>query len=45
MSSFPTRKEIDRAHAKGDWLDIGIPSVRNIMGKGLMEAGSLMVDG
>ncbi|KAK3709242.1 hypothetical protein LTR37_010980 [Vermiconidia calcicola] len=43
MSSFPTRKEIDRAHAKGDWLDIGIPSVRNIMGKGLMEAGSLMV--
>ncbi|KAI7216629.1 hypothetical protein KC333_g4725 [Hortaea werneckii] len=26
----PTRKEIDVAHARGDWLDIGVPSVRNI---------------
>ena len=26
----PTRKEIDQAHARGDWLDIGVPSVRNI---------------
>lgn len=26
----PTRTEVDRAHAKGDWVDIGIPSVRNI---------------
>lgn len=26
----PTRKEIDRAHARGDWLDVGVPSVRNI---------------
>ncbi|KAK3669847.1 hypothetical protein LTR78_010305 [Recurvomyces mirabilis] len=26
----PTRKEIDEAHAKGDWLDIGVASVRNI---------------
>lgn len=29
----PTRKEIDRAHAKGDWVDIGTPSVRNIFGR------------
>ena len=29
----PTRKEIDRAHAKGDWVDIGTPSVRNILGR------------
>lgn len=28
--SAPTRKETDRAHAKGVWLDIGIPSVRNL---------------
>lgn len=28
--SAPTRKEIDRAHARGVWLDIGIPSVRNL---------------
>ncbi|TKA83796.1 hypothetical protein B0A55_00078 [Friedmanniomyces simplex] len=26
----PTRKEIDEAHAKGDWMDIGVASVRNI---------------
>lgn len=26
----PNRKECDRAHACGDWLDIGIPSVRNL---------------
>ena len=29
----PTRSEIDRAHSKGDWLDIGVASVRNIMGR------------
>lgn len=26
----PTRKEVDKAHAKRKWLDIGIPSVRNL---------------
>ena len=26
----PTRSEIDRAHAQGRWLDIGVPSVRNL---------------
>ncbi|KAI5858025.1 hypothetical protein BZA05DRAFT_433407 [Tricharina praecox] len=26
----PTREEVDRAHAKGEWLDIGVPSVRNL---------------
>ena len=26
----PTRSEIDRAHAKGKWLDIGVPSMRNL---------------
>ncbi|KAK1473981.1 hypothetical protein CCUS01_05571 [Colletotrichum cuscutae] len=25
----PTRKEIDAAHAENDWLDVGIPSIRN----------------
>lgn len=28
--SAPTRKEVDEAHAKGKWLDIGVPSVRNL---------------
>lgn len=28
--SAPTRKEIDRAHAKGIWMDIGVPSTRNL---------------
>lgn len=26
----PTRRECDVAHARGDWLDIGVPSVRNL---------------
>ena len=26
----PTRANIDRAHATGHWLDIGIPSIRNL---------------
>ena len=27
----PTREEIDKAHSKGQWLDIGAMSFRNIM--------------
>lgn len=26
----PTRKEVDHAHQKGVWLDIGAPSIRNL---------------
>lgn len=26
----PTRSEVDMAHEKGDWLDIGAPSLRNL---------------
>ena len=26
----PTRTEIDKAHAQGKWLDVGIPSVKNL---------------
>jgi hypothetical protein len=26
----PTRRECDLAHARGDWLDIGVPSIRNL---------------
>ncbi|KAF2838244.1 hypothetical protein M501DRAFT_1053069 [Patellaria atrata CBS 101060] len=29
--SAPTRGDIDISHAKGQWMDIGIPSVRNLM--------------
>lgn len=28
--SAPTRQEVDRAHEKGDWMDIGVASVRNL---------------
>jgi hypothetical protein len=28
--SAPTRKEVDIAHARRKWLDIGVPSVRNL---------------
>ncbi|KZM27396.1 hypothetical protein ST47_g1466 [Ascochyta rabiei] len=28
--SAPTRSEVDRAHANNKWLDIGIPSMRNL---------------
>lgn len=27
----PTRRECDRAHSRGDWLDVGVPSVRNLL--------------
>ncbi|KAK0111543.1 hypothetical protein ONS95_001896 [Cadophora gregata] len=26
----PTREDIDRAHARKDWLDVGVPSFRNL---------------
>jgi hypothetical protein len=26
----PTRKDVDAAHAKGSWVDIGVPSTRNL---------------
>jgi hypothetical protein len=26
----PTRQEVDRAHARGQWLEIGIMSIRNL---------------
>jgi hypothetical protein len=28
--SAPTREEVDKAHANKRWLDIGIPSIRNV---------------
>ena len=28
--SSPTRAEIDKTHAKGDWLDVGVISLRNL---------------
>ncbi|KAL4998350.1 hypothetical protein BDV10DRAFT_73937 [Aspergillus recurvatus] len=30
--SAPTRNDIDRAHARNKWLDIGVPSIRNLRG-------------
>lgn len=28
--SAPTRREVDLAHSKRQWLDIGLPSLRNL---------------
>jgi hypothetical protein len=28
--SAPTREEINKAHPRGKWLDIGVPSIRNL---------------
>jgi hypothetical protein len=30
LLASPTRKEIDKAHKKWRWLDIGVPSIRNL---------------
>ncbi|KAJ4993561.1 hypothetical protein SVAN01_01109 [Stagonosporopsis vannaccii] len=29
--SAPTRREIDKAHGKREWLDVGVPSFRNLI--------------
>lgn len=29
-ATAPTRRECDRAHLRSDWLDIGVPSIRNL---------------
>ncbi|KAE9375066.1 hypothetical protein N431DRAFT_406186 [Stipitochalara longipes BDJ] len=40
----PTREDVDKAHADGKWLDIGVPSLRNlrIMTKGRLMMWSLL---
>jgi hypothetical protein len=30
LLAAPTRKEVNKAHGKGKWLDIGVPSIRNL---------------
>ena len=30
LIAAPTRKDIDKAHSAGIWLDIGVPSLRNL---------------
>jgi hypothetical protein len=32
----PTREEVDAAHARRDWVDVGVPSLRNL---GRVRAG------
>ena len=40
----PTREDVDKAHTNGKWLDIGVPSLRNlrIMTKGRLLMWSLL---
>lgn len=30
LQAAPSRENIDRAHANNEWLDIGVPSIRNL---------------
>lgn len=41
--SSPTRGEVDAAHARKKWLDIGIPSVRNLVHIAKSRAGLAVV--
>jgi hypothetical protein len=41
--SSPTRREIDRAHSRGRYLDIGLPSIRNLTGRRKMILFWLLV--
>lgn len=36
--SAPTRADVDKAHANGKWLDIGVPSVRNLRAIGFKKS-------
>jgi hypothetical protein len=40
----PTRRELDAAHARKKWMDIGAPSVRNLflIGKGRVALWTLL---
>lgn len=31
LIAAPTRTEVDNAHSKGIWLDIGVPSLKNLL--------------
>jgi hypothetical protein len=37
--SAPSREEVNAAHAKGKWLDIGIPSVHNLKSISMKKVG------
>lgn len=41
--SSPTRADVDASHAKRRWMDIGIPSLRNLRGISLARAVLAMV--
>ena len=43
--SAPTRKQVDRAHRSGRWLDIGVTSVRNLFRVGWRNFGLWLVLG
>ena len=30
LLSAPTRRDVDRAHAKSSWMDVGVQSLRNL---------------
>lgn len=36
--SSPSREEVDNAHSRGNWLDIGVPSLKNLLYIGLKRS-------
>jgi hypothetical protein len=43
LQAAPTRANVDAAHARGKWLDIGVPSVRNFWYMGNWRRASWLV--
>jgi hypothetical protein len=43
IQGSPTRKDVDRAHARGHWVDIGVPSLRNLQWVGNWKRFSWML--
>lgn len=43
LQMSPTRADIDSAHKNGGWLDIGIPSLRNLRYVGGWRLGSCII--
>ena len=41
--SAPTRKDVDRAHAKRSWVEIGVASMRNLLAIDKKKAALYMI--
>ncbi|KAK4494735.1 hypothetical protein PRZ48_014091 [Zasmidium cellare] len=44
LLTAPTRKDLDRQHARGNWLDVGVSSVRNMRYNSVIFTSHLALD-